>query len=143
VSQIQRMQHRSQRKPSTPNNQQRQLGRMRWFLLVTLVCWTFAVTIGLIVMFCITKSSLALPFFSTLAPPAYLWYRCTKYLFPLPLHEVPLHKEKRMTAHALDNDVSSSTVHKREPGEADDATQTPVHKRRSRKAGDAPPHSAS
>jgi hypothetical protein len=55
---------------------------MRWFLLIIVVIWLLAAMTTTVVVIYLTKNVLSLSLFSTLAPPAYILYRITKFLFP-------------------------------------------------------------
>ncbi len=65
------------------NEIQRMLWRMRWFFAFAMAFWTLAAILAPIVVFCITKNLYSFSFFSTLAPPIYLWHRFAKHLFPM------------------------------------------------------------
>ncbi len=54
---------------------------MRWFLLVIILIWLIVAILAVVVVFYLTKNPLSFSLFSTLAPPAYILYRITKYLF--------------------------------------------------------------
>lgn len=55
---------------------------MQWFFLGLITLWIMAAMIMPVVSFSITKNPLSFSLFSTLAPPLYILYRITKYLFP-------------------------------------------------------------
>ena len=55
---------------------------MRWFFLGLITLWILVAMIMPIVSFSITENPLSFSLFSTLAPPLYILYRITKYLFP-------------------------------------------------------------
>ncbi len=57
--------------------------RFYWFFVITLTIWTLVAMVLPIATFCLTKNSLYLSGFSTLAPPICLWYRFSNYLFPM------------------------------------------------------------
>ncbi len=57
---------------------------MRWFFVIVLTIWTIGSLVVPIIIFCMTKSLVSFSFFSFLAPPAILWYRLAKVLFPTP-----------------------------------------------------------
>jgi hypothetical protein len=55
---------------------------MRWFFLIVISLWIFIATIAPIIALCVTRNLLCISGFTTLAPPAYILYRITVYLFP-------------------------------------------------------------
>ncbi len=55
---------------------------MQWFFLGLITLWILAAMIMPVVSFSITENPLSFSLFSTLAPPLYILYRITKYLFP-------------------------------------------------------------
>lgn len=56
---------------------------MRWVYVSFLALWTLAAIAAPVVTFCLTKIPLSFSLFSTVAPPAYLWYRLATHLFPM------------------------------------------------------------
>ena len=62
---------------------EKQIRKLRWFLIIILTIWTFAALIIPPVVFYLTKTLLSFSLYSTLLPPIYLWYRIVKYLFPM------------------------------------------------------------
>jgi len=55
---------------------------MQWVFLALTTLWIFTVVIATILLFWHTSNALCFSLFSTLAPPVYIWWRITKYLFP-------------------------------------------------------------
>jgi len=54
--------------------------QLRWCFFIILTIWTLTSLVAPIVVFWFTKNPLSFSFFSTLAPPIYLWYRFAKYV---------------------------------------------------------------
>ena len=55
---------------------------MRWVFLVFSMIWLWAAIVLPIVAFCLTKNLLSFSSSSAIAPPLYILYRITGYLFP-------------------------------------------------------------
>jgi hypothetical protein len=72
-------QYQTNGKLPSPNQQ---LSPMQWFLLVVTTLWVFAALIGTFLLFWHTQNILSFTFFTTVAPPLYVWYRMTGYLYP-------------------------------------------------------------
>lgn len=57
--------------------------KMQIVVLICIIAWLFSAMSLPIIVFIVTKSLFSFSLFSTLAPPVYLWYRLSKYLFPI------------------------------------------------------------
>jgi hypothetical protein len=68
--------------PLTDPSQLIMLWKMRWFFLVLIALWILAAMAFPVVAFCLTKNPYSFSLFGTLAPPLYILYRITRYLFP-------------------------------------------------------------
>lgn len=65
--------HENQRDPNE---------RMRWVFLTFIIIWLLATITLTVIVYCLTKNTLVFSRFGTLAPPIYILYHITKYLFP-------------------------------------------------------------
>ncbi len=63
---------------------------MRWVFLLFLMVWILAAIVLPVVIFCLTRNTLCLSLFANLAPPLYILYRITGYLFPRSKEEYSL-----------------------------------------------------
>lgn len=63
-----------------PTDEKREI--MRWVFLIFSMIWLLAAIVLLVVAFCLTKSLLCISLSSATAPPLYILYRITGYLFP-------------------------------------------------------------
>jgi len=55
---------------------------MQWFFLILVTLWVFAAMAFPVIAFCITKNPSCFWLIGNLAPPFYILYRITRYLFP-------------------------------------------------------------
>lgn len=56
---------------------------MRWFFLIFVIVWLLAAMVLPLVAYCLIRSPYCFSLFGTFAPPLYILYRITKYLFPM------------------------------------------------------------
>lgn len=79
---------KSQRRMEASRDDNRET--MRWFFMSFLMIWLLVAVVLPIIAFCLTKSPLCLSLFGNLAPPLYVLYRITGYLFPKSREEITL-----------------------------------------------------
>lgn len=68
--------------------------RMQWFFLKLTALWIIAAMVLPLVAFYLTRNPVCLSGFTTLAPPVYILYRITKYLFPKCDSDYQIEREK-------------------------------------------------
>jgi len=90
------------------NSEALTLRAMRWFFLVLIALWTFTAMVLPIVSFSLTKNPLSFSLFGTLAPPLYILFRITKYLFPKSEKDYTLDELKIL--HAIEKQRSKKQV---------------------------------
>src|SRR5258708_10197888 len=75
----------------------RSLSPMQWVFLGLMTLWGFIALISIVLLFWYTKNTLCFTLFTTIAPPVYVWWRITHYLFPKDDrdYEVELEKIRR------------------------------------------------
>ncbi len=75
----------------------RPLSVMQWVFLSVMTLWGFTALIGTILLFWHTQNALCFTLFTTIAPPVYVCWRITRYLFPKDDrdYEVELEKIRR------------------------------------------------